>query len=187
MNKVSIGELTSIGDRAVVHVAKIQGDFPTHIGNHVTIGAGALIHAATLQDAVVIGESTQVLDGSVVESNCIVLPGSVVTPGTKVKSGELWGGSPARKVRALTDEEIANIVEQAIEKSQLANMHAIETSKSYAQILEEDELAEIDQYLDEAQPKGTPVDAGDVLGQGAPGRIFRSTLSHPYDVKEPPK
>jgi gamma-carbonic anhydrase len=186
VNKIVIGEASSVGDRAVVHVAKIQGDFPTHIGNHVTIGAGALVHAATLKDAVVVGESAQVLDGAVVESFSIIAPASLVKAGTKVSSGELWAGTPAKKVRALTEEEKAKIVSMAMETSELANQHAIETAKDYQTVLEEEELADIEEYLDESAPRKPWVDMGDVKGQGHPGRIFRSTLTHPEDVKGPP-
>jgi gamma-carbonic anhydrase len=186
VNRIVIGEASSVGDRAVVHVAKIQGDFPTHIGNHVTVGAGALVHAATLKDAVVIGESAQVLDGAVVESFSMIAPASLVTAGTKVASGELWAGTPAKKVRALTEEEKAKIVSMALETSELANQHAIENAKDYQTVLEEEELAEIEEYLDESAPRKPWVDMADVKGQGHPGRIFRSTLSHPEDIKGPP-
>jgi carbonic anhydrase/acetyltransferase-like protein (isoleucine patch superfamily) len=110
VNHVTIGRASSVGDRAVVHVAKIQGDSPSVIGNHVTISAGALVHAATLKDSVIIGEIAQVLDGAIVESHSIVGPASVVTPGTVVASGELWAGTPAKKVRELTEEEKVQIV-----------------------------------------------------------------------------
>lgn len=177
-----MGENTSIGDRAVVHVAKIQGDFSTHIGNNVTIGSGALVHAATLQDACVIGEAAQVLDGSIVESNSIVAPAAIVTPGTTVKSGELWGGSPAKKVRALSEEEIAAILTQATESNALAMVHAYECSKDYAQIVEEEEALDIEEYLEEGAPRKAERDPSDVLKQGHPGRIFRSTLTHPEEA-----
>jgi serine acetyltransferase len=167
-------------------VAKIQGDFPTHIGNHVTVGAGALVHAATLKDAVVVGESAQILDGASVEAFSMIAPASLVTPGTKVGSGELWAGSPAKKVRSLTEEEKAKIVALAVETSELANQHAIENAKDYKTILEEEELADIDEYLDESAPRKPWIDRGDVQGQGHPGRIFRSTLSHPEQIKGPP-
>lgn len=185
VNQVTIGDSTSIGDRAVVHVAKIQGDFPTHIGSHVTIGAGALVHAATVNDKVVIGESAQVLDGSVVESNSMVAPASIVTPGTKVPSGELWAGSPAKKVRTLTETEQAEIVTRANETLELAILHDYENSKSYQQIVEEEEALEIEECLDESAPRPAVRDPNDVQGQGAPGRVFRSTLTHPEEaVKE---
>jgi gamma-carbonic anhydrase len=186
VNTITVGNQTSIGDRAVVHVAKIQGDFPTHIGNHVTIGAGALVHAATVHDSVLIGESAQVLDGSVVESNSIVAPAAIVTPGTTVTGGQLWAGSPAKMVRLLTAEEIEGITARAMETVLLASQHAIENAKGYEQILEEAEIADIIEHQDGSYPINppTPKEEGDVLGQGAPGRIFRSTLSHPEEAHE---
>ena len=153
---MTVGDQSSIGDRAVVHVAKIQGDFPTLIGNQVTIGAGAIIHAATIKDCVVVGESAQVLDGAVVESNSIVEAGAIVTPGTNVKGGELWSGSPAKKVRALTEEEIASIKETASETLDLASKHAIENAKDYKEVLEDELKTDIEEYMDETmnQPQG---------------------------------
>jgi len=153
VNKLTVGDQSSIGDRAVVHVAKIQGDFATHIGNQVTIGAGALIHAATIQDCVVIGESAQVLDGAVVESNSIVEAGAIVTPGTTVKGGELWSGSPAKKVRVLTQEEKAGITEKASETLVLASQHAIENAKDYKEVLHDELVADIDFYMDPSMPQ----------------------------------
>ena len=165
----------------MVHVAKIQGDFATHIGNYVTVGAGALVHAATIKDYVIIGESAQVLDGSVVESNSIVAPASIVTPGTIVKSGQLWAGSPAKMARALTEVEIAGIKARALETVLLASQHAIENAKDYKQILEEEEVADIELYMDDRFREPLR-DNSDVQGQGHPGRIFRSTLSHPEEA-----
>lgn len=182
VHKISIGDYTSVGDRAVIHVAKIQGDFPTIIGNNVTIGAGAIVHAATVKDSCIIGPSAQVLDGSVLESNTIVAPGAVVTPGTVCKGGFLYAGSPAKEVRELTAEEIASIVQTSDESSELACLHAIECAKDAAQVQED-----IDKYEDLAErdpdywqkPTQKEIDELDVLGQGVPGRIFDSTLTHP--------
>lgn len=182
VNKLTIGEYSSIGDRAVVHVAKIQGDFSTSIGNHVTVGPCAVVHACVLQDKVIIGASAQVLDGSVVESLSMVAAGSVVTPGTKVTGGELWAGSPAKKVRALTDEEKAAIAEMATDQAELAAMHAFENSKDYQQLAaDEEELRDSQERHEEyIQPKDWK-DNDDVLGQGQPGFIFNSTLTHPEE------
>lgn len=182
VNKVTIGERTSIMDRAVIHVAKIQGDKPTSIGSNVTVGAGALIHAATLKDLCVVGESAQVLDGATVESNSIVEAGAVVTPGTVIPSGELWAGAPAKKVRALTPEEIASIPQQARDTLQLASMHAIETSKDYKTVKEEEAWIE---FMEGEQTEGhvpPPLeDKDNIQGMGHPGRIFNSTLTNPEE------
>jgi len=183
VNKVTIGERTSVMDRAVVHVAKIQGDAPTFIGNNVTVGAGATIHAATLKDLCIVGESAQILDGAVVESNSIVEAGAIVTSGTVVPTGELWAGAPAKKVRALTPEEIAEIPQRARDTLQLANLHAIETSKDYKTVKEEEEWIEFldGTEVDDPHRQGPPPNIDDIQGMGTPGRIFNSTLTRPEE------
>lgn len=165
----------------MVHVAKIQGDQMTSIGNNVTVGPCALIHAATVKDSCVVGASAQVMDGSIVESNTIISPGAVVTPGTKVAAGELWAGSPAKKVRALTADEIASIADTATDKTAMATLHAIECAKDYKQLAEDEEQYEDDRIRDEDYWERKAPDDGDVLGQGVPGRIFNSTLTHPEE------
>ena len=184
MNKVTIGDNTSIGDRAVVHVAKIQGNYSTSIGNHVTIGPGAVIHAATIGDFCRIGAMAQILDGSTIHSNSIIAPGSIVSPGTNVGSGELWAGSPAKHVSSLTPQEIATIAEMAMEIAELASLHAYECSKDYKQLAQDEEMYYDNEIRDEdywSPTKDAHVYDGDVLGQGPPGRIFNSTLTHPEE------
>mmetsp|Transcript_3561 Transcript_3561/g.3985 ORF Transcript_3561/g.3985 Transcript_3561/m.3985 type:complete len:283 (-) Transcript_3561:181-1029(-) len=181
VNTVKIGSKTSIGDRAVVHVAKIQGDHPTKIGDNVTIGAGAIVHACTIEDLVVIGESAQIMDDASVSSTSIIAPAAIVTPGTKVPSGELWSGSPAKKVRSLTSNEIASISESAHDTLELAYLHAVENSKGYKQLIEEEE-DRLDRKLRKKSWFDPNVpDPDDVLGQGVPGRIFNSTLTNPEE------
>lgn len=170
-------------DRAVIHVAKIQGDHATSIGSNVTIGAGALIHAATIKDLCVIGESAQVLDGATVESNSVIEAGAVVTPGTVVPSGELWAGAPAKKVRALTSEEIASIPQKARDALQLAALHAIENSKDYKAVKEEEEWLDfLDGTAEDDEHRQQPPKDHDIIqGVGRPGRIFNSSLTHPEE------
>jgi len=181
VNTLKIGSKTSVGDRAVVHVAKIQGDNPTYIGDNVTIGAGAIVHACTIEDLVVIGESAQIMDGASVSTNSIIAPASIVTPGTKVPSGELWSGSPAKKVRSLTADEIASISESAHDTLELAYLHAVENSKDYKQLIEEDEDRLDRKLRKKAWFDPNIPDPDDVLGQGVPGRIFNSTLTNPEE------
>ena len=181
VNDVFIGKKSSIGDRAVVHVAKIQGDHATSIGNNVTIGAGAVIHACTIEDLCVIGESAQVLDAATVGSNSIVEAGSVVTPGTKIPSGQLWGGSPAKKIRELTSEEMASIAETAHDTLELAFLHSVENAKDYKTLIAEEEDRLDRELRKDAWFDPNIPDADEVLGQGLPGRIFNSTLTHPEE------
>lgn len=182
VHKIVIGENTSVGDRAVIHVAKIQGDFPSLIGNNVTIGAGAIVHAATLKDNSVVCPSAQVLDGAVVEKNAIVGPGSVVTPGTVVKEGEYWLGSPAKMLRKVTAEELQVASESSADVLELARMHAVECDKDLAQITKDEEAYEDATTRDPEywQPSDAKP-ADDVLGQGSPGLIFDSVLTNPEE------
>ncbi len=183
VHKITIGENTAIMDRAVIHVAKIQGDFPSIIGNHVTVGPGAIVHAATLMDGSVVGPSAQVLDGAIIEKNAIVGPGAVVTPGSVVKAGEYWLGSPAKLVRKVTPEESRIAMETCLETLELARLHAFENSKDLAQLTKDEEAYEDVMYRDPDyfQPSNEASRKGDVLGQGTPGLIFDNVLTNPEE------
>jgi carbonic anhydrase/acetyltransferase-like protein (isoleucine patch superfamily) len=186
VNKISIGENASVGDRAVIHVAKIAGDFPSVIGNNVVIGPGAVVHAATLKDNVVVGASAQVLDGAIVETNAVISAGSVVTPGTVVKEGELWSGNPAKLQRKVSAEEMATNSELVMDTLELARMHAYENSKDYVQLLKDEEYIEDattrdPEYYPYVPPGTETKEEGDVLGLGSPGLIFDSVLTNPEE------
>lgn len=181
-NSVKIGDNTNIGDRAVVHIAKIQGDNPTIIGNHVTVQPGAIVHAATLKDYSLVGSGAQVLDGSTVGSNSIIQAGAIVSPGTTVPDGEVWSGSPAKLVRKVTKEDIESIVDSAEDMAELAALHAAECAKDYQQIAkDEEDYQDAEERSDDYWQRDAPLAGDDVLGQGAPGRIFDSTLSNPEE------
>ena len=111
VNFVRIGDRSNIQDGTVVHVshdgphAKLGG-FATRIGADVTIGHKAIIHACTIEDAVLIGMGAIVLDGAVVKKHGFVGAGALIAPGKVVAEGELWLGNPAKKVRLLSDAEI---------------------------------------------------------------------------------
>jgi gamma-carbonic anhydrase len=108
-NFIRVGARTNIQDGTIVHVNhEREGAAGTRtiIGADVTIGHMALIHACTLEDGCFIGMQACVMDGAVVESGAMVAAGALVTPGKRVKRGELWGGSPARLMRKLTESEL---------------------------------------------------------------------------------
>lgn len=137
VNAIKIGEKTNIQDNAVIHVARhnVSGkELPTIIGNSVTIGHGATIHAAQIEDNCVVGMGAVVMDGAVVQKGSVVGAGSLVTPGTVVKSGQVWSGSPAKYLRDLTEGEAAFISEAAEDYSILAAVHADENAKTFAEI-----------------------------------------------------
>ena len=103
MNIIRIGERVNIQDLTVVHVDSQK--YGTFIGDGVTIGHSAVIHACTLQDRSFVGMQACVMDGAVVETGAMVAAGSLVPPGKIVKAGQLWAGTPARFVRQCADQE----------------------------------------------------------------------------------
>jgi carbonic anhydrase/acetyltransferase-like protein (isoleucine patch superfamily) len=111
VNFIRIGARTNLQDGTVVHVshdgphAKLGG-FATVIGEDVTIGHKAIIHACRIEDAVLVGMGAIVLDGAVLRKHAFVGAGALVAPGKEVGAGELWLGNPAKKVRMLSEAEI---------------------------------------------------------------------------------
>lgn len=104
VNEVRIGSRTNIQDGTVVHVE--TDGHGTYIGDEVTIGHAAVIHACRIGDRALIGMKACILDGAVVEPGAMVAAGAVVPPGKVVAAGQLWAGMPARHVRDMKPEEV---------------------------------------------------------------------------------
>jgi len=104
VHEIRIGARTNIQDNAVVHVTRnVSG---TYIGNDVTVGHGAILHACTVEDECLIGMGAIILDEAVIETGAMVAAGALVPPKKVVKSGQLWGGNPAKYMRDLKEEEV---------------------------------------------------------------------------------
>jgi carbonic anhydrase/acetyltransferase-like protein (isoleucine patch superfamily) len=126
VNDITIGERTNVQDGSVLHVAHDNKDhgvkgFPLIIGDDVTVGHNATLHACTIGNRCLIGMGATVLDGAVIEDETIIGAGSLVTPGKTLESGFLWMGSPAKKARALTDDEKTFLLYSAKSYVALAN------------------------------------------------------------------
>lgn len=125
VHRIRIGARTNVQDGTVLHVTHdgvySPGGFPLLIGDDVTIGHAAVVHACTIEDACLIGMNATVLDGAVVKRHSLVGAGAVISPGKIVGEGELWVGNPARCVRKLNAEEIERIYYSARIYVQLKN------------------------------------------------------------------
>lgn len=99
---IKMGNKVNVQDNAMLHCTYEK--FPLEIGNNVSIGHNAIVHGCKIQDNVLIGMGSIVMDDCLVESNSIVGAGSLVTQGTIIKSGEVWGGIPAKKIKDISTE-----------------------------------------------------------------------------------
>lgn len=110
MHQIRIGARTSIQDNSCLHITHAsefnpQGH-PLIIGDDVTIGHIVMLHGCTIGNQVLVGMSSTILDGVVVEDNVVIGAGSLVPPGKKLVSGYLYLGSPVKQVRPLTEGEL---------------------------------------------------------------------------------
>ncbi len=106
INRIAVGHHSNVQDNAVLHLAD---DLPCLIGNWVTIGHSAVVHACTVGDECLIGIGATVLDGAVIGEQSLVGAGAVVTPGTVIPPGSMVLGAPAKVKRPLTAEERAGL------------------------------------------------------------------------------
>jgi carbonic anhydrase/acetyltransferase-like protein (isoleucine patch superfamily) len=111
VERIRIGARSNIQDNATVHVTTDR--WPTIVGEGVTVGHAAVLHGCTIGDHCLIGIGAIVLDGAGVGEECLVGAGAVVTPGTQLPPRSLALGSPAKRVRELSAEEIERLYRSA--------------------------------------------------------------------------
>jgi carbonic anhydrase/acetyltransferase-like protein (isoleucine patch superfamily) len=117
VNHIHIGKRSNIQDGSVLHVthknAANPNGYPLIIGDDVTVGHKAMLHGCTIQDRVLVGMGSIILDGVTVESEVVIGAGSLVPPNKTLQSGYLYMGNPVKQARPLTDEERAFLVKSA--------------------------------------------------------------------------
>lgn len=107
---IKIGDKVNIQDGAVIHATYKKS--PTTIGNNVSIGHNAIVHGCTIQDNVLIGMGSIVMDDCIIESNSIIAAGAVLTKNTHVKSGSIYAGVPAKKIKDISQELISGEIDR---------------------------------------------------------------------------
>ncbi|WP_133130696.1 gamma carbonic anhydrase family protein [Legionella yabuuchiae] len=127
VNRIEIGASTNVQDAAVLHVTH-DGPYtpkgePLIIGNGVTIGHRAVLHACTIGDYCLIGIGAILLDKVVVGNHVLVAAGSLVPPGKELRSGYLYMGNPVQEIRALTQKEKDNLEYSAAHYVRLKNKY----------------------------------------------------------------
>ena len=102
VNTISIGDRVNIQDGALIH-----GTFEhssTTIGNDVSIGHNAIVHGCTINDRVLVGMGSIIMDDSIIGSNSIIAAGSLLLKNTKVTEGSVYAGVPAKKIKDVSPE-----------------------------------------------------------------------------------
>jgi len=127
MNYIRIGKRTNVQDGSVLHITHASSYNPDGyaliIGDEVTIGHRVMLHGCTIGNRVLIGMSTTIMDGAVVEDDVVIGAGSLVPPGKRLESGKLYMGSPAKAVRALTESELSYFSYSAANYAKLKDEH----------------------------------------------------------------
>ncbi|WP_225085974.1 gamma carbonic anhydrase family protein [Pectobacterium colocasium] len=117
VNYITIGARSNIQDGSVLHVThcsekKPEGN-PLIIGEDVTVGHKAMLHGCQIGNRVLVGMGSILLDGAVIEDDVMIGAGSLVPPGKRLEKGHLYLGSPVKKIRPLTQEEIEGLIYSA--------------------------------------------------------------------------
>lgn len=105
VNYIKIGNYSNIQDNVTIHGTYQRNG--TDIGNYVNIGHNAIVHGCVIEDYVLIGMGAIVMDRAIIQSNVIIAAGAVVLENTVCESGYLYAGVPAKKIKPLTEEQMA--------------------------------------------------------------------------------
>ncbi len=110
VNSIRMGNKVNVQDGAVIHGTYQRAS--TTIGNNVSIGHRAIVHGCTLHDNVLVGMGAIIMDNAVVESNVLIGAGSVVLENSRLESGHIYAGVPARKVKAISQDQFKDSIER---------------------------------------------------------------------------
>lgn len=129
VNNITIGAYTNIQDGSILHVTHdgkyTPGGYKLTIGDYITVGHKAILHACTVGNYCLIGMASTIMDGAVLEDKVILAAGSLVPSGKRLEGGNLWMGSPAKKIRPLTEQELASLEYSAMHYAKLKEQHRI--------------------------------------------------------------
>lgn len=114
VNRIVVGARSNIQDGSVIHcdspgVGGVAEGYPALIGENVLIGHMAMIHGCVIEDTGFVGMSATVMNGARIEGGGMLAAGAMLTPNKTLPARQLWSGIPARFVRELTDEALAEM------------------------------------------------------------------------------
>lgn len=138
MHRITIGQRTSIQDGSVLHITHAgpynPEGYPLTVGDDVTVGHKALLHGCTIGNRILIGMGAIVMDGAIIEDEVVLAAGSLVSPGKRLESGYMYRGSPARKIRAISENEKSFFQYSANNYVKLKDLHLNDLEQQNASI-----------------------------------------------------
>src|SRR5437762_803797 len=132
INRIVVGHHTNIQDNSVLHVSD---DFPCVVGNYVTVGHSAILHACNVGDRVLVGMGSVILDGVIIGEESLIGARSLITQRTQIPPGSLVLGTPAKVVRALSPSERSELsgwAEKYVRNGAYCLKHGINVGKAMA-------------------------------------------------------
>ena len=123
---ICIGERTNIQDGVILHTtvaSRFSPAYHLNIGDEVTVGHAAVLHACEVGNLCLVGMNATVLDGAVLEPYTMVAANALVPPGKHLTGKFLWAGVPVQKMRPLKDEELEFLVYSAVHYVELKNQY----------------------------------------------------------------
>jgi carbonic anhydrase/acetyltransferase-like protein (isoleucine patch superfamily) len=130
VNRIRIGDRSNVQDGAVLHVTHdgpySPGGADLQIGEDVTVGHKATLHACRIGNRCLIGMGAVILDKAVLADECFIAAGAVVPPGKQLKGGWLYRGSPAQPARELSADELAFLKYSAEHYIRLKNHYLVD-------------------------------------------------------------
>jgi carbonic anhydrase/acetyltransferase-like protein (isoleucine patch superfamily) len=127
VQSIRVGKGCNIQDGAILHVSHdsryCPGGQPLVLGDGITVGHQAVLHACEVGDHCLVGIGARVLDGAIIGARSILGAGALVPPGKRLEGGGLWVGAPAKRVRDLSEEELGYLEYSAAHYVKLAKQH----------------------------------------------------------------
>lgn len=189
VGSVAIGEGVTVGDRTIIGCSDILKKTPVKIGNGVLIGANAMIDSCEIEDKCFVGDGAVVHEGAKMQKKSMLTAGSELPMGAIVKSGEVWGGAPAKFVRNVLPAELESQEATVKENIAIASGHAEESAKGWLQIEQdvydwEQEVERSPLYYKRLTAEELSYKLGEQGGHMYPGRIFDSPLNELSQKRE---
>lgn len=134
MHRIRIGSRTNIQDNSCLHITHASDynpdGHPLTIGDDVTVGHLVMLHGCTIGNQVLVGMSSTIMDGAVVEDQVVIGAGSLVPPGKHLESGYLYLGAPVKQVRALSQGELDYFLYSSQNYKKLKDEYLSQTNSS---------------------------------------------------------